>query len=94
MAAVAAVPDPEPNETISFDANELTLGELEELEDITGRPVSSELGRGQPSAKTLTALVYIFKRRQDPAFTLEQARALKVSEFKVEAKTDPKDGGS
>jgi len=90
--AVAALPEPEPQEVVVIDANTLTLGELEEVEDLTGRNVVAELGRGQPSARSLTALVYIFKRRADPTFTMEDARRLDVSSFQVVARSDPKEG--
>lgn len=91
--AVTALPTPEeePGQTIVFDPNTLTMGELEEIEDLTGRNVSVELGRGQPSAKTLTALVYVFMRRDDPAFTMDDARATKVDGFRVESTSDPKE---
>jgi len=92
--ALTQLPAPEPDEgpSVVIDANTLTLGELEQIEDLTGRNVTAELGRGQPSARTLTALVYVFKRRSDPAFTMEQARELNISSFRVDAAQDPKGG--
>ena len=90
--AVTALPQPEePDRTIVIDVNTITLGELEQLEDITGRNVVTELGRGQPSARTLTALIYVVKRRENPDFTLEDARAVNASEFRVEAQSSPKE---
>lgn len=91
---VAALPrpdEPPEDETFVINANTLTLGELEELEDVTGRNVVAELGRGQPSAKTLIAVVWIMKKRADPNFTLDQARAMNVTSFKIEAPSDPKE---
>jgi len=89
--AVAAVPDPERNEMVVIDVNTLTWGELEQIEDLTGRNVTGELGRGQPSAKTMTALIWVVKRRTDPNFTMDDARALTVTGVNVKAPTDPKD---
>jgi hypothetical protein len=91
---VSPLPRPEPDdadEVIVIDANSITLGELEQIEDITGRNVVSELGRGQPSAKTMTALVYIFKRRLDPDFTIDDAKNMDVMSFRIEAPSNPKE---
>lgn len=95
MAAVAAVPPPaeEPTEELSFDINDLTWGELETIEEIVGRDVMRELGRGTPSVKTIVAVVYVVKRRTDPAFTLDDARTLKVNAVKIEGQSDPKEPG-
>lgn len=90
--AVAALPDPEPaDELIEIDPNTLTLGELEQIEDIVGRNVTMELERGTPSAKTLLAVVFIMKRRKDPGFTLEEARTLNIGQIRAGAKNDPKE---
>lgn len=78
-------------DVVIIDANSITLGELEHIEDITGRNVVAELGRGQPSARTMTALLYVFKKRTDPSFTLEEARLMNVQSFRVEAPNDPKE---
>ena len=91
--AVTPLPQPEPSEMIVIDANSLTLGELEEIEDLTGRNVTAELGKGTPSARTLTALIWVIKRRTDPGFTIEDARKINVAAFQVEAQTSPKGAG-
>ena len=90
--AVAALPTPEPDdEVVEIDANSLTIGELEQIEEITGRNVSHELGRGEPSAKTLLALVYVFKKRTDPTISLDDVRKLNMRQFNAKAETSPKD---
>lgn len=93
--AVTALPSPEPddNEVIQFDVNSLTLGEVETMEEIVGRDVMRELGQGTPSVKTLLALVYVVKRRDNPEFTLDDARKLKVAAIRAEAAADPKENG-
>lgn len=88
--AVAALPGPEPEDVTVIDVNTLTLGELEELEDITGRNVVAEFGRGAPSARTLTGVVWIYKKRSDPSFTIDQARCLDMGSFRIEAAANPK----
>lgn len=75
---------------ISVDLNDMTLGELEEFEDIAGIPASS-LANGQIPAKGITALVYISGKRADPAFTIEQARQVKLSAVKFPDAVDAAD---
>lgn len=56
--------------------------------DNRGRPVK----RIRMSAKVMVAVVFIEKRRQDGAFTLDQARETKISEFVLTSgEQDPKD---
>jgi len=95
--AVTALPIPEPDdgdEVLEFDVNSLTLGEVEEMEEILGREVMKELGQGDPSVKTLVVLVYIIKRRNNPEYTMADARQVKVAMIQAESKADPKDGAA
>lgn len=94
---------------LAINPDDLTLGEMEEFEELSGRPlakmlqgdiVKGEDGRpvlgkdGKPTrevdvrTKDLIALVFLAKRREDPAFTLDDARRIKVSELQLGA-TDP-----
>jgi hypothetical protein len=95
MAAVAAVPPPDDDapEVLEFDVNELTLGEIETIEEIVGRDVLRELGRGTPGAKTLIAVVYVIKRRSDPDITLDDVRRMNVNALRISGQTDPKEPG-
>ncbi|MDD2756230.1 MAG: hypothetical protein PHS80_11970 [Methanothrix sp.] len=63
---------------IALNVDDLTLGEIEEMEQAAGLKLS-ELGNG--SARSTIALIWISQRRIDPAFTLDDARALKVTEL-------------
>lgn len=64
---------------IVLDVNDLTMGEVEELEEATGQSLS-DLGSG--SAKSIIGLIWISQKRIDPTFTLQDARALKITELK------------
>lgn len=64
---------------IAFDWDSLTVGEVIELEEIAGVSVDDIQKAGQPKGKVVLAMLFIVKRRDDPTFTLEQARALPVS---------------
>lgn len=87
---------------LSLNPEELSIGDLEDFEEITGmqlqdalaaKPVLDENGKqvkdekGRPlreaqlSTKVIKALVYLTKRRDNPAFTLDDARNVKVTEL-------------
>jgi hypothetical protein len=61
-----------------YSLDDLTLGELEGLEDHLGLPLSQV---DVNSARTMKYLVYIVKHREDPAFTLEQAGEVKITDL-------------
>ncbi len=65
--------------TYSIDAFE--LGELEWLEDELGVPLD-EINPN--SMKAAVRFVYLIKRRDNPDFTLDDARKLKLSVFAEE----------
>ena len=69
--------------TLELDVDSLTLGEIEQLEEIANRAIGEifDIVSGvQPMrASVLTAIVWLVKRRQDPSFTVEQARSTRVS---------------
>lgn len=77
--------------TFEFDPDDLSVGELVDLTDFAGEDAIADLtdfAAGKPNPKLhpkmLLALVWILGRRTDPAFTLEDARAVKVIELKLE----------
>lgn len=59
--------------------DDLTLGELADIEDIAGRRIA-DLGDGM-DFKTSIAFAFVLKRRENPNFSLEQARNLRASEL-------------
>ncbi len=64
-----------------FDINELDLGELEDFAEATGIDPMQLQDGWQPTLKAVRAFVWLVKRRDDPALTLEDARRVKVSEL-------------
>lgn len=68
-------------ETFLLDLDSLTLNEIIALEELTGEAMPSIgelLTSGKPVGKTLRAIAYIVKRRENPEFTLEQAGDLVI----------------
>ena len=64
-----------------FDINELDLGELEDLADAAGIDPLALNDGWQPDLKAVRAFVWLLKRREDPAFTLDDARRVKLREL-------------
>jgi len=79
---------------LRLDENELTIGDLEDFEDIVGSPWE-DIRPGPDSAvkmstKAIKALVFIARRKTDPSFTLEMARDVKLGELRIEPlRSDP-----
>jgi len=78
-------------ETIRFDIDELTLGEMADIEDYTGHRLGEmfpQNGSVKLSGKELIAIVWIVKRRENPAFTLDDAKKLKFGELVLTGQTE------
>lgn len=81
---------------LEINLNELTLGEIEKIEDLSGERIGAAF-RGDMSAKMILALVTITKQRSNPEFTMDDARALRfdvLTDVKVEADADPSGDGA
>jgi len=76
---------------IKFD--ELTLDEIEEMEQLLGRPIDEAFADGKPKGRALKVLVFVAKRREDPQYTFEDAGKFSQAEatkFFV-TESDPKE---
>lgn len=70
------------DETITLDLDAMTLGELDTIAEVAGADAAKAMMGGEMSPKALIAVAYVVKRRDNPEFTIEDARALKVSALK------------
>jgi len=66
---------------IVIDPQQLTLGEIEDVEQATGKGLSDLF---TTEAGGLLVMVFVEFRRTDPTFTWEQARAVKFSDIDVD----------
>lgn len=64
-----------------FSIEKLTLGEIAQLEELTGLSLSAMSDDAAPKGKFLAGLAWLAKRRQDPTFSYEQAQAMSMEEF-------------
>ena len=63
-----------------FDVTRLTVGEMAEVERISGVSVTAMGDTDAPKGKLFAALAYVAKRRENPGFTLDDANNLTVAE--------------
>lgn len=64
-----------------FNFDDLTLGDIEDVETYAGRPVKDLADPDAPQAKLKTALAWILKRKDDPTYTIKDARKLTRAEL-------------
>ena len=65
--------------TLDFNLNDLTIGEIVTIEELTGLPFAAMTDPDKPKGKLLQAIAYISKRRDNPEFTFEDAGNLKLN---------------
>jgi hypothetical protein len=63
---------------IKFNIDDLTLGELADMEDVTGLTLD-KMNLAKPSAKMLLAMLWVFEKRSNPKYTYTEARQVKVT---------------
>ena len=80
-----------------MELQDLTMGEIEEIEEIANDSITSALASdGANRTKALIGIAWIVKRKTDPAFTLDKARGLTMREINalLEDLGDPKETGA
>lgn len=65
---------------IEFDPEAMTLGDIEDFETVSGMSIAAVKPGELPPMKAVTALIWLMRRKEDPAFTLDQARAMRFDE--------------
>lgn len=75
-------------EGIDINVDTLTIGEIEAAENLCGKSIMPIISRGDFPAAVLAALVTVVKQRDNPAFTYQDARGIRIGEIKT-ADGDP-----
>lgn len=60
--------------------NEMTLGEIEEVELLANCSIDELFQDGKPKGRGLRAVAYVMKRRQDPNYKFEDTAKLTQTE--------------
>ena len=68
---------------LDFNPDDLTLDELEEVEDLIGMSIDTAFNVGQPKGRTLKVFAFIVLRRDNPDITMEDVGAMKVAELEL-----------
>lgn len=63
----------------TYDMDDFEIGDLEWLEEYVGKPLSDPDTLN--SMKSVVGIVFLIKRRDNPAFTIEEARKIKMNVF-------------
>ena len=69
------------NEVLALDPMDLTLGEMDLIEETTGmgfEEAYKSLGEPGPKAKVLMAMALVVKRRENPDVTMAEVKDLKI----------------
>lgn len=77
---------------MNFDINDLTIGEIADIEEATGKGISDLFADGTSQARVMQAVVWIARRREDASFTFADAGNMTFTELN-EAFNITDDGG-
>lgn len=71
----AGIDDPD---IVRVNPDMLTIGEVEEVEDLAGQSIDMFARPGSPKARFMRAMGMMMRKRTDPNFTWDQSYKLKV----------------
>jgi hypothetical protein len=75
---------------INFE--EMTLGEIEEIELLIGRSIDEVFANGQPKGRALRVLYFVAMKQENPNYKFEDTEKVSQAEaLKVLSGTDPKE---
>lgn len=66
------------DDVLDVDIDHLTVGEIEEIEELTGQSIDQLGESGTPKGKLMRALGFVTRKRTNPDFTWDDAGRLKV----------------
>lgn len=64
----------------SFNFKNLTLEEVEIIENIIGLSIDEAFDEGKPKGKALKAFVWVVRKRTNPNYSIEEAQKLTLDE--------------
>ena len=59
-----------------MNIDNLTLGEVARIEELSGLPLSAMADEERPKGKQLAAVAFVIMQREDPTFTMTDAEKL------------------
>lgn len=64
-----------------MDIQNLTLGEIATVERISGQALANLADENLPKGELLAALAFVIKKRENPKYTMEQAKDLTMADI-------------
>lgn len=64
----------------NFDFENMTLAEVETIENLVGLSIEDAFGDGKPKGKALKAFVWVINKRNNPGYTIEEAGKVSLKE--------------
>ena len=64
-----------------MNIDELTLGDVAEIEELSGQPLAALSDPALPKGKLMVAMAWIIKRKADPSFKYEDAKRMTMSDI-------------
>jgi len=68
---------------VNLDINDLTLEEVERVEEHLGVPIDVAFGPGSSKAKAIRTIAWVMGQRADPEYTYEQTGTLRMSDLNM-----------
>ena len=66
---------------MSFTLEDLTLGDVEDVETYAGQPLASLADASSNKGRLMTALAWVIQRKENPKFSLEDAKKMPMGEI-------------
>lgn len=77
---------------LTFDLDQVTVGDIVDIEEVCGVPWDDIVEMDYPPTKVILAMVWVSRRRDNPDYTLDDARNTPLSDIqKMTMSTDPTD---
>jgi hypothetical protein len=64
----------------TFEFESLTIEDVETIEHISGRAIDSIMDDESPKGKTMKAIVFVVKKKENPMYTLDDAGKVSFKE--------------
>ena len=75
---------------IEINPNDMTLGEMETIEELSGSKLSALVEDGEYNIKVLRAFIFVMERRNNPNYDYAETASIKFSDFEITADDEGK----
>lgn len=85
--------DDNKDNVLKINPDDLTLGMIEMIEELSGQPIGWMGKEDKPQGKMMVCVAFAIGRESDPNYTMEQARKMRVVNEDDEKESDPSSVG-